>query len=172
MATVNEKMTAIADAIRAKTGGTDALTLDGMAQAIAGIEVGGGDGLQVRCGIITLAETSRNVRIEHDLGKKPVFYMVAILPEGSNNFDSAPNGLQMVAFSEYFLNDNTRNKNTGVYVTKTSANLTILWNVYGTSYASNSFGFADDTYIAIGSKGLNEIYEMQAGASYFYLLMG
>ena len=42
MATVNEKMTAIADAIRAKTGGTDPLTLDGMATAIAGIETGGG----------------------------------------------------------------------------------------------------------------------------------
>ena len=34
MATVNEKMTAIADAIRDKTGGTDELSLDGMAQAI------------------------------------------------------------------------------------------------------------------------------------------
>ncbi|MBQ7960919.1 MAG: hypothetical protein IJ285_06850 [Clostridia bacterium] len=34
MATVNEKMTAIADAIRDKTGGTDALTLDGMATEI------------------------------------------------------------------------------------------------------------------------------------------
>lgn len=31
---VNEKMTAIADAIRDKTGGTDALTLDGMAESI------------------------------------------------------------------------------------------------------------------------------------------
>ena len=31
---INEKMTAIADAIRAKTGGTNALTLDGMAAAI------------------------------------------------------------------------------------------------------------------------------------------
>lgn len=40
---VNSKMTAIADAIRAKTGGTDALTLDGMAEAVAGIETGGGD---------------------------------------------------------------------------------------------------------------------------------
>lgn len=43
MATVAEKMTAIADAIRAKTGGTEPLTLDGMATAIAGIS-GGGDG--------------------------------------------------------------------------------------------------------------------------------
>lgn len=39
---VNEKMTAIADAIRGKTGGTTALTLDQMAAEIAGIETGGG----------------------------------------------------------------------------------------------------------------------------------
>ena len=41
---VSEKMTAIADAIRGKTGGTDALTLDQMAAEIAGIQVGGGGG--------------------------------------------------------------------------------------------------------------------------------
>lgn len=39
---VNEKMTAIADAIRDKTGKTDTLTLDQMATEIAGIETGGG----------------------------------------------------------------------------------------------------------------------------------
>lgn len=39
---VNEKMSAIADAIRAKTGGTSSLTLDGMASAIAGIQTGTG----------------------------------------------------------------------------------------------------------------------------------
>ena len=41
MATVNEKMKAIADAIRAKTGKTDPLTLDGMAAEIASISGGG-----------------------------------------------------------------------------------------------------------------------------------
>lgn len=39
---VNSKMTAIADAIRGKTGKTDTLTLDQMATEIAGIETGGG----------------------------------------------------------------------------------------------------------------------------------
>lgn len=39
---VNEKMTAIANAIRSKTGGTENLTLDAMAEAIAGIETGSG----------------------------------------------------------------------------------------------------------------------------------
>ena len=39
---VNSKMTAIADAIRGKTGGTNPLTLDQMATAIAEIQTGGG----------------------------------------------------------------------------------------------------------------------------------
>ena len=37
-----DKLTAIADAIRGKTGGTDLLTLDDMEAAIAGIQSGGG----------------------------------------------------------------------------------------------------------------------------------
>ena len=36
-----DKLTAIADAVRGKTGGTDLLTLDGMAAAISGISSGG-----------------------------------------------------------------------------------------------------------------------------------
>lgn len=39
---VSSKMTAIANAIRGKTGGSALLTLDGMATAIAGISTGGG----------------------------------------------------------------------------------------------------------------------------------
>ena len=39
---LTSKLTNIADAIREKTGSTDALTLDAMAEAIAGIESGGG----------------------------------------------------------------------------------------------------------------------------------
>lgn len=39
---LTDKLTAIADAIRGKTGGTDTLTLDQMAEAIAAIEAGGG----------------------------------------------------------------------------------------------------------------------------------
>ena len=40
---INEKMTAIADAIRTKTGGNEPLTLDQMAQEIAGIQTGAGE---------------------------------------------------------------------------------------------------------------------------------
>lgn len=41
-----EKLTAIGDAIRGKTGGTDALTLDRMAAEIAGIEAGGSGSME------------------------------------------------------------------------------------------------------------------------------
>lgn len=41
---LTDKLTAIADAIRSKTGGTDKLTLDQMPTEIAGLETGGGSG--------------------------------------------------------------------------------------------------------------------------------
>ena len=41
---LTEKLTGIADAIRGKTGKSEALTLDQMATEIAGIETGGGSG--------------------------------------------------------------------------------------------------------------------------------
>lgn len=64
---VSSKMAAIADAIREKTGGTDALTLDGMAAAIAGIEAGGGGG-SMKTGVITPAESTQTLTIEHGYG--------------------------------------------------------------------------------------------------------
>lgn len=47
---LTDKLTAIADAIRSKTGGTEALTLDGMAEAVAGLETGGEDTLAAMIG--------------------------------------------------------------------------------------------------------------------------
>ena len=44
MATVNEKMTALAEAIRAKSGVTGKLSLDGMKTAVDGIQTGSGEG--------------------------------------------------------------------------------------------------------------------------------
>lgn len=73
---VNEKLTAVADAIREKTGGTDALTLDGMAEAIAAIKAGGGANMAM--GEVTLTSNttvgnspSTGYEIEHGLGETP-----------------------------------------------------------------------------------------------------
>jgi hypothetical protein len=63
---VNSKMTAIANAIRGKTGGTDPLTLDQMAVAIAGIETGGGGDTSAEDGILdgTISGEYTNNRVE------------------------------------------------------------------------------------------------------------
>lgn len=65
---VHSKMTAIADALRSKTGGTSPLTLDQMATAIAGIQTGGGGTNGIYMAEVTLAANSGWVPIDHNLG--------------------------------------------------------------------------------------------------------
>lgn len=68
-AALDASLTAIADAIRAKAGTSDAMTLDGMVEAIAAIQAGGG----VTYGTIIPLEA--NGRIEHNLGTVPKMFM-------------------------------------------------------------------------------------------------
>lgn len=71
---LTDKLTAIADAIRSKTGGTASLTLDAMAQAIAAIEAGGGGGEgALAWGVITPAQNETEIVIEHGLPSTPRF---------------------------------------------------------------------------------------------------
>ncbi len=74
-----DKLTAIADAVREKTGGTDALTLEQMATEIEGIEAEGG-GLNYDMGEFVLdADTvyvSTKNGIPHKLGETPGFVLV------------------------------------------------------------------------------------------------
>lgn len=57
---LTDKLTSVADAIRAKTGDTALLTLDQMPTAIEGISSGGGeDGKKVATGTITISEGSK-----------------------------------------------------------------------------------------------------------------
>lgn len=61
MALIN-KLTAIADAIREKTGTTDEMTLDAMASAITGITTGsGGGGNNISCLDIKMPDTTKNL---------------------------------------------------------------------------------------------------------------
>lgn len=75
-----DKLTAIADAIRGKTGGTALLTLDDMAAAIAGIPSGGGggSGLAYDMGeFVPEADTlGFGTQISHNFGEKPGFVLV------------------------------------------------------------------------------------------------
>ena len=74
-----DKLTAIGDAIRGKTGGTALLTLDDMAAAIAGIPSGGGGGgLAYDMGeFVPEADTlGFGTQISHNLGEIPGFILV------------------------------------------------------------------------------------------------
>lgn len=61
---LTDKLTAIADAIRVKTGGADLLTLDEMAEAVSGIS--GGGGIIIQTGSFTPAENLYNYTIPVD----------------------------------------------------------------------------------------------------------
>ena len=50
---LTDKLSAIGNAIRAKTGGTELLTLDAMPNEIASIQTGGGGGIQVEPIVLT-----------------------------------------------------------------------------------------------------------------------
>lgn len=77
---LTDKLKAIADAVREKTGGTELLTLDQIAAAIGGISGGGGvTGLAYDMGEFVLeADTTAgaNTYISHNLGEKPGFILV------------------------------------------------------------------------------------------------
>jgi hypothetical protein len=78
---VNEKMTAVADAIREKTGGTDLLTLDGMAEAIAGIQAGGD--------ILDCTVLSGEITPAEDVSDKYTLVNSSDLPEGVKVYKNA-----------------------------------------------------------------------------------
>ena len=80
---LTEKLTSIADAIRTKTGGTDQLTLDGMATAIAGIQTGGGSA--VYSGSFTPTENVLSVEIDVG-GAFTKFFCYALAYDGTLGF--------------------------------------------------------------------------------------
>lgn len=95
---VNEKMTAIADAIREKTGTTEPLSLDGMAEAIATLSMGGGSSnLKMFTGSFTATSTSGTAPvITHNLGTKKIIALFWI----SKDVTVVPTaGYQVIAVS-------------------------------------------------------------------------
>ena len=73
------KLSAIADAIRGKTGGVEAMTLDQMPLEIAGIQTGGGGGLAYDMGEFVLdSDIVFDITngIPHALGEKPDFVLI------------------------------------------------------------------------------------------------
>lgn len=76
--TAKEKLTALADAVREKTGETASLSLDAMTALISALKVGGGLPSGIAMGeFVTTDETKGgDFSIEHGLGKMPNFVFI------------------------------------------------------------------------------------------------
>ena len=93
---VNSKMTAIADAIRGKTGGTSPLTLDQMTEAIASIQAGGS--IKTASGTYTLAADASSMYIDiTDIGFIPDVAIV-FLDETDLTYTSTPTKVWYMAY--------------------------------------------------------------------------
>lgn len=104
MATVNEKMTAIADAIRSKTGKEDKLTLDDMANEIEGLS--SNEIVQLEDGLITECANNNVTSIRKNCFKDWVFLEKVSFPNASSVDDSSFNGC--VALKEIYMPNLTR----------------------------------------------------------------
>lgn len=151
----------------------DATLLDGMAALIESIEAGGGGGgLKVEYGTVTVAEDTIALSISHNLGITPKLYMAMnLLSSDTDTVSDLRKTLGFYVMSEYFDIDSFRS-NKGLVGYANSSGFFTDWNVYGESYAENSYATATTTYVTIGSDGLNTEYSLRAGSTYFYLIMG
>ena len=87
-------LSGIADAIRAKTGGTDTIQVSAMAAAIAGIETGGGSGggggFRWFTKYVSSVPATWGTRVSVDFGAKPGFILMypssSVSPDNGNHF--------------------------------------------------------------------------------------
>ena len=149
----------------------DATLLDGMAALIESIQAGGG-GLNVEYGTVTVAEDMRKLSVPHNLGAIPKLYIAMhLLSSGTNIISDLRETLALYVMSEYFDIDSFRsNKGMAAYANRSKFN--VVWNVYGDSYAKNSYASATTTKITIGTDNLSADYSLRAGNTYFYLIIG
>ena len=145
---VYEKMTALANAIRSKTGGTDLLTLDGMAEAVNGLSIGGGGDLTVRTGTITLAEdVSETYYLEHNCGFKPKIFICKTNVASSVNYGliaitkydpsffvtDISNSFDYFMFGTHYKNTNPNGFRGSQYANEAETKMSITNNGFGTS---------------------------------------
>lgn len=86
-ATVNSKMTAIANAIREKTGESGTLTLDAMAAAIEALETGGGGAITYGSIIPSENTSANNYEVAHGLGEVPAVFFLWTTSEAKTQYE-------------------------------------------------------------------------------------
>ena len=97
---LTDKLTAIADAIRGKTGGTQEMTLEQMAQAIAALEVGGGGGSTPIVGYFTA--TKANYILTHECGFDNYLCIIQAAPESVATIQASTVTANMVNAAHFF----------------------------------------------------------------------
>lgn len=179
---LTNKLTAIADAIREKTGGTDPLTLDQMAVEIAGIS-GGGGGLAYDTGEIVFANDGTFMKnVPHSLGEVPDFVMVWTDDfAGTTNEYGNTTNLGLVAFRNLFgmpqrYSSALSGIGIGIQFTNSSGSNTVTPGAPNSitynpaaMFANNvANGDITDTYFTIIRSGNSNYY--RAGKTYKYFV--
>ena len=130
-AALDTQLTSIADAIRAKTGGSDSLVFpDGFSQAIAAIEAGGGAGFAT--GTLTFNESqaiNSDLTVTHNLGFAPdhiLWFIIETEAKSSDKFyaDNYPTSFEYISQEAYLINSKSSSAKTNTfnYNIKTSGN--------------------------------------------------
>lgn len=178
---LTDKLTAIADAIRGKTGGTDALTLEAMAKAITALETGGGgrpyaSGSYVPSSNITVAKSSSTyvqIPINVDFRPRMFFFWEDTAAATSSTSERA------VSFNMGFITSptiSTQNKGmtiSVVYSTDINSYTVVAYSSIGkvgggTTYLSSS-NFNEDWFSLTQNK--YDAY-LLAGRQYSWLVIG
>lgn len=134
---------------------------------------GGESGLKEYHGTITLAENTRSVVIEHPLGTVPKLVMFAELGTANSTLiSSSRNKLSFFVYSEWCKDVSIRNKNFGFHALGTSNTYEVRWQEYGTDYSYNSNVILNKSQILVGAGGLNDMFTMDAGDTYYYMVIG
>lgn len=165
---LTDKLTAIADAIRDKTGKSEPLTLDQMPEEIEGIEIGGGSGSIEHIYTVdyTPAVNTKAFTVPIDGFLFPPVYVdcraVTEVP--------APTGLQGAVrfcvsrnFRSISNNSGPTPFDGGIIITKKPNNDEDYWNVYTRVTAT-------DKELIVDASGQNN-WEMVAGVTYRFLMV-
>lgn len=145
---LTDKLTAIADAVRAKTGGTELLTLDEIAAAISGISGGGVTGLSYDMGEFVFdADIIRpkDYTINHNLGDTPGFVLV-----WTDDFSelNAENTAAQQCNLGYIWFNNLTGMDQRISTAATGAALTINLNLPAGDYRISPAGASSTSYLA------------------------
>lgn len=172
---LTDKLTNIADAIREKTGGTDALTLDGMAAAIAGISAGGGGGVFYETFTPEADMNSSSlITLTHGLGAYPDFVILAQL---SGETDTVETGQVFMSAAIRTKNDDETDISYGgvcafrksAYEHNSKAGHTTALKIDGAINVKNypgPLGYATDEVMSITSCISNSTPKLRAGTTY------